>query len=339
MNQVQTIRSYRDDDEPRVLALMEASLGSGPAGARSSEFFRWKHLENPFGRSFMLVSELDDRIIGLRAFMRWRFVAGERTYEAVRAVDTATHPQHQGQGVFSALTRAALDSLRQATDLVFNTPNDKSLPGYLKMGWRTVGRVPISVRVHRPVRFARGWRSARTASEPTSPPPEVQAIAAEDLLAAEPGVSDLLAASEEPQDGLRTLRSVAFLRWRYAAASRLGYRAVQVEEGGRLQGLAIFRVRPRGRLWESTISDVIVGRGDRSVARRLFREVRRSADVDHLTCTFPTGSVEATVARQAGYVRSPMGMTLVVNALHEGIGPDPQRPDSWALRLGDLEVF
>ena len=159
------IRPYRDADEQAVLGLLNDALGGGPAGTRPAEFFRWKHLENPFGRSFMLVAETDGRIVGLRAFMRWEFVAGDRRFRAVRAVDTATHPDHQGKGIFSRLTLEALDALRDEADFIFNTPNEKSLPGYLKMGWQVVGQVPIRIRVRRPIRFATRARSWRSASE------------------------------------------------------------------------------------------------------------------------------------------------------------------------------
>ena len=71
---VQT-RTYVDADERGVVDLLTLALGAGPAGRRPPEFFRWKHLENPFGRSLMLVAEADDRIVGLWAFMRWGFVA------------------------------------------------------------------------------------------------------------------------------------------------------------------------------------------------------------------------------------------------------------------------
>jgi GNAT superfamily N-acetyltransferase len=101
------VRPYEDADEPRVLELLSASLGAGPSGDRSAAFFRWKHLENPFGRSVLLVAEADGGIVGLRAFLRWRLRAGHRELSAVRAVDTATHPEFQGRGIFSRLTRAA----------------------------------------------------------------------------------------------------------------------------------------------------------------------------------------------------------------------------------------
>ena len=99
--------------------------------------------------------------IGLRAFMRWRFDATGQDVRAVRAVDTATHPDHQGRGIFSRLTSEAIDLLRGDTDLIFNTPNEKSLPGYLKLGWRIVGRAPVLLRIKRPLRLLRNLSSVR----------------------------------------------------------------------------------------------------------------------------------------------------------------------------------
>ena len=99
------------------------------------------------------------RIVGLRAFMRWEFVRGGEVLHAVRAVDTATHPDYQGKGLFTAMTMHGLDVIKDdGIDFVFNTPNDKSRPGYLKMGWQEVGKLPVAIRVAGPrgaVRMAR----------------------------------------------------------------------------------------------------------------------------------------------------------------------------------------
>ena len=78
-------RAYRDADEIEILKLLSLCLGPGPAGRRSSRFFRWKHLENPFGPSLLLLAESAGRIVGLRAFMRWGLHVGGRSVRAVRA--------------------------------------------------------------------------------------------------------------------------------------------------------------------------------------------------------------------------------------------------------------
>lgn len=333
-----SLRPYRDGDGQAVLQLLDASLGGGPAGRRPPSFFRWKHLANPFGRSFMLVAESDGRIVGLRAFMRWRFQAGDRELRAVRAVDTATHPEYQGQGIFSRLTLAALDELAGEADLVFNTPNEKSLPGYLKMGWQPVGDVRIRVRVRHPLRVARRRRSLRSIGSGAGPPPRVGAPSAAEALRDEEGLSLLLSGLQANARRITTPRSLEYLRWRYGDAPLLDYRAAQIEGRHRTEGLAIFRVRPRGSLWETTIAELLVREGDTTTARRLFRAVARAADVDHMTCSFPSGTAAARVARLTT-MPAPVGMTLVVRPFRDDLHPDPILLDSWALTLGDLEVF
>jgi GNAT superfamily N-acetyltransferase len=331
------LRAYRPEDEPGVLGLLGASLGGGPAGERPPEFFRWKHFANPFGSSYMLLAESEGRIAGLRAFMRWRWVAGGRTFSAVRAVDTATHPDFQGKGIFSKLTLRALDDLRaEGVDFVFNTPNPASLAGYLKMGWSIVGQAPIRIRVRRPIRFATRFRGDD--KEP-GVVPVVDAPTAAEVLGRAQGLSELLAEAASPDPRLRTPRDATYLAWRYGDAPLLDYRAVAETEAGTLRGLAIFRVRPRGGLWETTLSELIARPGDRSTARRLLGRVRRSTAVDHLACHFASGTVADAAIRGSGFMKAPRGITFVVNPLQDELVPDPHALGSWALSVGDLEVF
>jgi GNAT superfamily N-acetyltransferase len=332
------VRPFRAEDEPPVLDLLTKALGGGPPGRRSPEFFRWKHRAGPFGSSYMLVGELGGRIVGLRAFMRWRLRAGGRMLSAVRAVDTATHPDHRNAGVFSRITRDALELLREDVDLVFNTPNATVLPGYLKLGWRIVGRMPVAVRVRRPIRFARGLPSFRGPIRAPRGGPPVEAEPAAQALMDGEQLSPLL--GEQATDPrLSTPRDLEYLRWRYASAPGLDYRAVREDGWSGLRGIAIFRVRARGRLWESTVVELLGRPADRRTAGRLLRRVAEAAPVDHLTCSFAPGSVQARAARRCGFLRSPVGPTFVVNTLRGAVRPDPADLRSWALSLGDLEVF
>ncbi|MGH2697775.1 MAG: GNAT family N-acetyltransferase [Actinomycetota bacterium] len=333
------LRGYRDGDEDEVITLLATSLGDGPTGERSRAFFRWKHIDNPFGRSFMLVAVEDERVVGFRSFMRWRLRAGDVEVSAARAVDTATHPDHQGRGIFSALTSRAMEELSGDVDLIFNTPNGKSGPGYLKMGWTRAGDVPIDVRVRHPIRFARGARSFREQGPPRRPHPRVYALPAGAAFEDEGALVCLLRESSNHGERLATPRTVDYLRWRYASAPGLDYRVGRHHLAGRLAGLAFFRVRSRGRLWESTVSELICRPGDGRTARRLLGEVVRAAGVDHLTGHFPTGTVQKKVSTRLGFVRSPAGLPFMVNRLRTADQPDPAHLRSWALTLGDLEVF
>jgi GNAT superfamily N-acetyltransferase len=332
-----SIRSYRPEDEGGVLDLLSTSLGAGPTGKRTAEFFRWKHLQNPFGVSYLLVGEVAGQLAGLRALMRWEFKVGDRTFHAVRAVDTATHPAYRGQGVFSALTLSALESLGGDVDFVFNTPNRASGAGYLKMGWRVAGRPRVGIRIRRPLRFV--WWFRYSGQAPSGPPPTVAAETAADVLADGDAVAALLEEADEPSSSLHTPRSVDFLRWRYADVPGLAYHAVR--EGS--SGLLLFRVRRRGRLTECSIADVAVRRGDSGTAGRLLARALRSAPVDHATCLLPAGSAFRRAAFSRGFLRSgslgARGVLLMVRPMQDGLRPDPTDMRSWGFSLGDLEVF
>jgi hypothetical protein len=166
----------------------------------------------------------------------------------------------------------------------------------------------------------------------------VDAEAAEVFLRAD-DMSPLIDEATTPDRRLTTARRIDYLRWRYSSAPFLDYRAVTEERAGRLAGLAIFRARPRGQLWEATISEVIVAPGDTHAARSLISKVVRASAVDHLTCSFPAASTTARAARRSGFLPAPGGMTFVVKPLRTDLDPDPSASRSWALTLGDVEVF
>lgn len=325
------VRRFADGDEPQVLEVLRSALGEGPTDDRSSGFFRWKHLDNPFGRSFLLVAEVDGRIVGLRAFMRWRFETSSSVTEAVRAVDTATHPSYQRRGIFSELTRQALDAIRGEADLIFNTPNEKSLPGYLKLGWQIVGRVPVFVRVRRPVALIAGLRRG-------SQPPQIPVAgeSASNVLDRARSLIGMIEEASAPTPELATAKDLDFLRWRYGAGSSLDYRALVHSRAGEDAGLAIFRVRRRGSLWETGIAELLTRPGDRTARRSLLADVVRAAPVHHVT--FLDGA-DVPLRERRGFLRFPSPMTLVVNPMSAGIRPDPAEAASWRLTLGDVEVF
>lgn len=343
------IRRWRPSDEAGVLALLDLTLTQSPA-PRTPALFRWKHLDNPSGPSIMLVAESEGTIVGFRAFMRWRFetaVPGTaegawRTIEtgglavpAARAIDTATHPEHQRRGIFRQLTQTALPLVAAEARLIFNTPNHRSLPGYRTMGWQVVQRVPALVRVQRPARFASRLGSLRGAAAATRPRPPAGSPAAHEVLAGDE-LAGLLGEVRPSPGRLTTPRDLAYLRWRYGEGSGLDYRAV-VAEGG--SGMAVYRVRLRGGLWEAAVSELLVPPGQGRTARRLLRAVAAAAGADHLSCSFPAGTWASQAALRCGFLPVPGGPTLVVKPLTEELEPDPRARRAWGLTLGDLEVF
>jgi hypothetical protein len=321
------VRAATDADEPAMVELVRTSMG-WPADAPLAEYLHWKHRNNPFGRSPAWVAEDGGVIVGLRTLLRWEFdVPSGPPLRAVRAVDTATAASHRGHGVFTRLTLHGVEaSNAEGNDLVFNTPNDKSRPGYLKMGWRVIGRLPVAFRPCRasglPALARAGVPAERFSTPTTAGDP------AADALADASALDELLDAQRSPS-GLRTRRSVAYLRWRYDGFAPLHYRVI-VAPGGVRHGLAVFRLRRRGRALEAAVVEVLAVDG--RVRRTLLRDLVRACGADYALLIAAPASV-------AGALFAPLPRRGPILTCRPLCGDGPSRVGDWGLSLGDVELF
>jgi GNAT superfamily N-acetyltransferase len=274
-----TLRQASSDDIGQVIDVCGRALAWSDDDV-DADFFRWKHIRNAFGPSAIWVA-VDDvapgsPIVGVRAMMRWDLEGpGGATKAMTRAVDTATLPSYQGQGIFRRLTLAAVDQLtRDGMDAVFNTPNDKSRPGYLKMGWQTVGKVPVTIRPRNPIALASMARS-RVAADKWGTETDVgldPLDALRDTEAVEAAIAEM-----SPPAAWSTPLSASYLRW------RTGFRplACRIEPLGESvgDGFVVFRLRRRGVLLQLSILHA-VGPPDAGPVRRAIRRLLAATGAD-----------------------------------------------------------
>lgn len=139
------IRENNPHDKLKIVELLQMSLGEAKL-KKSEEIWNFKHQNNPFGVSPVLLAEEANTLVGVRAFMQWRWQLENEVWISYRAVDTATHPNYQGKGIFKSLTMKALEVIKEKSNcFVFNTPNEQSRPGYLKMDWKQVGKINVAL--------------------------------------------------------------------------------------------------------------------------------------------------------------------------------------------------
>ena len=320
------IRRATAADLPAILELLGTALGWVP-DAQHRRFFAWKHDENVFGPSAAWTAMDGDRVVAFRSFLRWELEYGGRVERAVRAVDTATSPDHRRRGLFSRLTLHALEELRaEGVAVVFNTPNDQSRPGYLKMGWEVVApRLPVLFRPRSPgalVRMAGARVPAEKWSSPTS-----AGVSAPEVLADRPAVERLLA-SLPAEPARHTRRSAGYLAWRYGFGP-LAYRA-ELAGSGVEDGMVVFRLRRRGAALEAAVCELLVPGGEPRVTRSLLRRVLATSGADYAVRLGGPG-----VARSGYLPLVGQGPTLVARGVATGTLP----PAGWRLTLGDVELF
>ena len=205
---------------------------------------------------------------------------------------------------------------------MFNTPNDQSRPGYLKMGWREVGRLPAAVRVSSVASAPRTAR-ARVPAELWSRPLTV-GIAADDWFGDPqgPALPDVHLPSPAATRYLRTERTSSFLRWRYCQGP-LEYRVLPHE-----LGCVVVRARKRGAATELVVASALGL--DASTADGVVKRALAEASADHAI------RLGASSLRH-GWVPLPGGGPLLT---WRAVSDDAMPPlANWNLELGDIELF
>ncbi len=323
------VRGYEPADEARAIELLHAAFGRWPPGNEDpGEFFRWKMIECPFGPSISLVALSEGQVVGFLGQMRWQFRVRGQTVRATRGVDLAVGPSRRRRGVSSALVRRAMENPPQDTALAWNNPNNQSRPGLMKTKGRKLVLLPRFVQPHPTLRqtLSRVWgRGSGTPAQLA-----VEAESASAVLSDGEYVSQLCAKLVEPSDRLVTARDRDYLRWRYG---RFGdYHAFRCDARAGAPGIVIFRLRRRGSLWVSYVSELLVAGDDLPAKRRLLGMVRHAADTDLLSASFST----PREALLCGFLPS-RRVSLTVRQIGPDIGVDPTQSRAWALSLGDME--
>jgi GNAT superfamily N-acetyltransferase len=302
------IRAAGAEDIPAIVNLLKISLGESLM-PKSETFWRWKHLDNPFGVSPVLLAFQGEQLIGVRAFMHWQWQQGDKIYKAVRAVDTATHPDFQGKGIFKKLTLQLVDSCTASgVDFIFNTPNKSSQPGYIKMGWHSLGNMKVYTRAL----FNRHKRSPDFNNQYTF---QEKAIRQVDLDA-------------NMATTIATKRSPAYLVWRYRVNPNVSYYSFDGSAGGSPY-LTLFRLKPYRFGTEFRICEQLGVHDRDGLYQKHLLEVVRTSGANLVTCAQPLRGFPVVGAR--------VGPEVTVKPI--AIAPDFLSFRNWTPTLGDMELF
>lgn len=314
------VREAKEVDIPEIVEVLKASLGEQDLPL-SEEIWNYKHVNNPFGRSLVLVAVENGIIAGVRAFMSWKWQYLNKTYLSYRAVDTATHPDFQGKGIFKRLTLKALElATQQGDQFIFNTPNEQSRPGYLKMGWETVDKLRVALKPA----YTSFWKFNKTdisySVSNNSKGKDLQLLC------------ELWNSKLETRQRLFTPKSVEYLQWRYQANPLQEYE-VFIDKGIYMAGY----VKKKRGLKELRIAECIFD--DRKVNKKKIDKlinlwcskfgiqvISYSPEVLNLSLTL---------------VNSKIGPILTLRELNLSKGELEtfKQVDNWNYSLGDLELF
>jgi N-acetylglutamate synthase-like GNAT family acetyltransferase len=315
------IRQATDQDIPKIIELLKMSLGESLM-PKSEAYWRWKHIDNPFGKSPVLVADEAGELIGVRAFMRWEWTDGNQIYKSVRAVDTATHPNYQGKGIFKKLTLQLIEQCQQdGVEFIFNTPNDQSRPGYLKMGWKEGNRTPIRILLVNPFKVI----GSKIAKETFEFIPCINALSSVN-------VEQLIRSDSDLYSSLHTNYSKPYLIWRYSSVPVASYQAIYLEGENNFE-LLIYRLKKSMLGIEFRITDYLGGQSQMSNAMsKLLRETAINVGATYLTISGTRNRINSGIVLHRGPI-------VTIRNLGFNRFSELFNFNSWQPSIGDLELY
>ena len=311
------IRKAEAKDLSGILKVLKKSLGE-TSSEKTESVWNYKHTNNPFGKSLVLVACIDNKIVGVRAFMYWKWQSENKVFSAFRAVDTATDPDFQGRGIFKKLTLKALEIGQiYGVNFVFNTPNEQSKPGYLKMGWREVNQIRLTISPCNPFNFFKQGQFNPSINENCSE---------SDFNA----LLDKYNSTRAKQRKLFTPKDETFLTWRYENNVLQSYHVVKSKD----YFLAAY-LKNHKNYKELRVSELIyISEKGKSKAKKTISELSNEYAANFVSYAQDDFSGMLSFTGHFGPV-----LTLKELNLNDRESSSLLNLGNWGYSLGDLELF
>jgi len=134
-------RDYESGDEYQILSLYKQVTG----GEMSLDFWKWKFERGPFGKGIIKLMFDGDKLIGHYSVIPMNIEIQSWPVRAVFSLNTLTHPDYQGQGIFTCLARETYKECQHlGFRLVYGFPNGNAYHGLTKrLGWQGFGKMNL----------------------------------------------------------------------------------------------------------------------------------------------------------------------------------------------------
>lgn len=338
------VREAGEGDFERVRELYRTVWGFN----RPMSYDRWRYFDMPDGPAPLTVAFDGEKIIGSHALFPVRMRLGSEVALASQLMDTQTHPDYRGQGVFVATALACYEiAARRGYEFIYALPNPLSYPGFVKhMNWNCPGGIGHWVRPVRPSRHPR---------MPGALGPIADAVAGLWPKGGGRGLDVAVAPpTEEERAGLladwcpgirlcRVERTPQWYAWRYAESAAMGYEWIVARRAGKIAAAGVLGMKDA--TWEggadgrahvvellgsdrdglSAVLAAMIGRAD---ARGAWL-IETLTDIDPIVA----------VLRRAGFVRKGAPPLIVRRLNARNLDANVHLIDSWRFMGGDVDTF
>ena len=142
-----SIRKFKNEDVDEILNLLNNVFKQ----KFTRDWWKWKYELNPSGfrgqDGDIWVAESEHKIVGHYALIPEKIKFYSRVIDIAQSVDTATHPDFRGKGVFTALAKKVYSAAKNRYPFLIGFPSAMAYRGFLNMGWKDLSPVPEHTKI------------------------------------------------------------------------------------------------------------------------------------------------------------------------------------------------
>jgi hypothetical protein len=330
-----TLRMAAENDLTQLRALFAICFGH----SRPEPYDRWRLFATPFGPAPTIVAELNGELIAAYTVWPTMLNIGGEVVRGAISMDTMTHPDHRGGGLFVKLALACFEELeKNGYEVLYGFPNTNSYPGFIRrLNWDHVTDVP----------FFRRWINRYRGRR--APLPLLGSAMAKRLPIVKPGEvtidrskpsTDAIAALTRTHTPVQNLcrieRDPAWLDWRYAPPSGRRYEWFCARTNGAIQGACAIGYDPA----DPRVIDVAELFGAPAVLPSLIGAVVAAADTlgaEQLRGLCLDPGLEAALVAN-GFERRHTTPLIVKALTVRPMKANIHQSDAWRIFGGDFDV-
>lgn len=346
------LRRYHEGDEHAILDLLNTAFARKWRRKWGSlEYWRWKYTKNPAGSPIIWLAERDGKIIGHYGIIPMTMKVGNSYVVGSFACDAATHPDYQGQGIFSSIVnRSCLDAGENGIPITYGFANTILGPTYRR--YEHTGHICLMKRMIKVLE----WEPVLARYMGNNFLVRSAAAGLGRMLRARPRrrlTIETIDRFDERTDALweQTCRNFniivrrnrTYLNWRYADHPAKEYTIYVAVKGDSILGYCILAEEARHNLRFGLIADMLVfpDHGE-TVGCLIDRAVERFAErhVDAIICMISEQHPYAPLLRKAGFITYPRQITALYATINiPGFPIDQREVYSQALLLSQNQFL
>jgi len=276
------MRPYENGDEEAIFELDSAMGGETRDKNRWLRWWNWKYRDNPAGNFVIWLAEVDGKLVSQYAINGVKVKIGSEIIAASQSVDTMTHPDYRGHGIFFTLSTRVFDEAgKQGIDIVYGFPNQ--MTSWHQKCWFEVGAESIMIKPLNLENILTKYITNKfllkicavsanfiiKALYRTKKPPKVNGLTIIRIPSFDERINDLWEKVSNDYE-IMVIRDKEYLNWRYVDVPDVDYGIYLAEKEGQILGYAVLKCEKQQGLIFGRIFELVVPLEQQAVAQSLI---------------------------------------------------------------------